>query len=89
MKIKKSAVMLLLVNVILFATKTTQNAHCIKALQCYRQALNRYAVSVDLSIASVKRQPNSLKKILALKLMGPNDSKVRGTKWCVVILLLL
>ena len=41
MKIKKSAKMSIkLVTVILFATKTIQNAHCIKALS-YRQALEQ------------------------------------------------
>ena len=74
--------MLLLGSVVLFATKINWNAHCLKALQCYGQALEQ--ISKELSVASVKRRPSSFKKFVTLEPMGPNDSKAWGTKLCVV-----
>ena len=75
--------MLLIINVILFATITTQNALCIKALQSYRQALEQIC-NKGSSVASVKWRPCSFKKIVALEPIGPNESKARGKKWYVV-----
>lgn len=67
-------------NVLLSPSETTQNTHCIKALQCCRQTLEKIRFSIGLSIACVKRSLSSLKNVVDLKLMGPNDSKTSGTK---------
>ena len=39
---------------------------------------------MGLSVASDKRQPRSFKNDMTLELMGPNNFRTRGTKWCVV-----
>ena len=65
--------MLLLINIIL-----------LKRCRATEKRWNRCAVSKGLSVASVKRRPSSFKKIVAFEPIGPNDSKARGTKWCVV-----
>ena len=55
---KCNAEMLLVVNFLLMASKTTQNAHYIKTQQCYKQALVQIRrFYIGLSIANVKKRP--------------------------------
>ena len=74
--------MLLLVYVVLLAQPRTHTV--LKRFNAKDRRWNRYAFFIGLSVASVKRQPSSLKKFVALVPIRPNDSKARGTKWCIV-----
>ena len=59
----------------------------LKSCNAADKSWNRYVVSIGLSVASAKLQSTSFKKFIALVPIGPNDSKAKGTKWCVVKIL--
>ena len=73
--------MLLLVIFLQLASKRAQNVHCITALQTGAKRIRSFHRVVRYECQATT---DSLKNGTTLESMGPNDSKARETKQCVV-----